>query len=105
MTDPQARSAPQPLFHRLGDRQGKTIHFTIDGLPAEAIAGDWLITAILTHRSDLRRFEFADAARAGFCLMGGCQDCWVSLADGRRIRACSTMVEAGMAVIIEGGRP
>ena len=39
--------------------------------------------------------------RAGFCLMAACQDCWVRLADGRRVRACSTVVEPGMAVMIE----
>ncbi len=91
-----------PLFHRLAGRQGATIDFTIDGRPARAMAGDLLITAILTNRADLRRFEFATTMRAGFCLMSGCQDCWVDLADGRRVRACSTPVEAGMAVIVEG---
>jgi predicted molibdopterin-dependent oxidoreductase YjgC len=30
--------------------------------------------------------------------MGACQDCWVRLADGRRIRACTTLVSAGLAV-------
>jgi predicted molibdopterin-dependent oxidoreductase YjgC len=94
----------RPLFHRLGLRDGAPIDFTIDGRPARAMTGDLLITAILTNRSDLRRFEFAEATRAGFCLMGGCQDCWVDLADGRRVRACSTPVEPGMAVIVEGGR-
>ena len=43
----------------------------------------------------------ATGTRAGFCLMAACQDCWVRLADGRRLRACSTPVEPGMAVIIE----
>ena len=42
--------------------------------------------------------------RAGFCLMGACQDCWVELADGRRVQACSTTVEPGMAVLVETGR-
>ena len=30
--------------------------------------------------------------------MGACQDCWVTLADGRRLRACTTAVLPGMAV-------
>jgi NADH dehydrogenase/NADH:ubiquinone oxidoreductase subunit G len=33
--------------------------------------------------------------------MGACQDCWVALADGRRVRACTTPVEAGMAVLVD----
>jgi predicted molibdopterin-dependent oxidoreductase YjgC len=90
------------LFQRLAGRSGATIAFTIDGAPAQAMAGDLLITAILVNRPNLRRFEFAATMRAGFCLMAGCQDCWVDLADGRRVRACSTPVEAGMAVIVEG---
>jgi predicted molibdopterin-dependent oxidoreductase YjgC len=91
------------LFQRLVPRAGAPVAFTIDGAPAEAREGDLLITAILLHRPSLRRFEFADGHRAGFCLMAACQDCWVTLADGRRLRACSTAVEPGMAVVIDGG--
>ncbi|MFE1599194.1 (2Fe-2S)-binding protein [Methylobacterium sp. ID0610] len=87
------------LFRRLTPRAGAPIPFTIDGAPAEARPGDLLIGAILLHRTALRRFEFGPGARAGFCLMGACQDCWVRLADGRRLRACTTLVEPGMAVI------
>ena len=90
------------LFHRLVPRNGPTIAFTIDGVQAHAREGDLLLTAILLHRAALRRFEFGDAQRAGFCLMAACQDCWVTLADGRRVRACSTLVEPGMAVVIDG---
>ena len=90
------------LFRRLFPRSGATIGFTIDGAPAQAREGDLLLTAILLHRTSVRRFEFGDAARAGFCLMAACQDCWVTLADGRRVRACSTLLEPGMAVVIDG---
>ena len=93
------------LFHRLVDRRGEPVPFTIDGVPAQAQRGDLLITALLLQRTALRRFEFGDALRAGFCLMAACQDCWVRLADGRRVRACSTVVESGMAVLIEGAGP
>jgi predicted molibdopterin-dependent oxidoreductase YjgC len=98
-----SRRAQTPLWQRLVPRSGSAVRFTIDGAPAEAREGDLLITAILTQRSDLRRFEFGDAMRAGFCLMGACQDCWVGLADGRRVRACTTPVEEGMAVVVETG--
>ncbi|MEO8309549.1 MAG: (2Fe-2S)-binding protein [Caldimonas sp.] len=93
------------LFQRAIDRGGAEVAFTIDGEPVRAQQGDLLITAILLHRAALRRFEFGAAARAGFCLMGACQDCWVRLGDGRRLRACSTLVEPGMAVVIEGDGP
>jgi predicted molibdopterin-dependent oxidoreductase YjgC len=90
------------LFRRLVPRAGAPIPFTIDGEPAEAREGDLLLTAVLLHRTALRRFEFGETGRAGFCLMAACQDCWVSLADGRRMRACTTPIEPGMAVVIDG---
>jgi predicted molibdopterin-dependent oxidoreductase YjgC len=92
------------LFQRLVQRRGAIVPFTIDGEPVEAREGDFLITAILLHRPSLRRCEFDEGERAGFCFMAACQDCWVELADGRRLRACSTPLEAGMAVVIEGAR-
>ena len=90
------------LFQRLARRPGPAIPFTIDGAPAEAQAGDLLIGAILLHRRALRRVEFGPGERAGYCLMGACQDCWVTLADGMRVRACTTLVEPGMAVLTGG---
>ena len=88
----------RPQFHRLVARTGPPIAFTIDGTPAQAQAGDTLMTAILLNAPALRRADFGDAMRAGFCLMAACQDCWVQLADGRRLRACTALVEPGMAV-------
>ena len=41
---------------------------------------------------------FGDGTRAGFCLMGACQDCWVWDDAGQRLRACSTTVVEGMSV-------
>ena len=99
MTDAVSQAG---LFGRLAPRDGAPILFTIDGAPAEAREGDLLLTAILLHRPALRRFEFGESHRAGFCLMAACQDCWVSLADGRRLRACTTLIESGMAVVIDG---
>jgi aerobic-type carbon monoxide dehydrogenase small subunit (CoxS/CutS family) len=92
------------LLVRLKGRAGPPIAFTIDGAPAEAMPGDLLLSAILLHRPALRRFEFGDGARAGYCLMGACQDCWVRLADGRRLRACTTLVEPGLVVETGLGR-
>jgi aerobic-type carbon monoxide dehydrogenase small subunit (CoxS/CutS family) len=43
--------------------------------------------------------------RAGFCLMGACQDCWVWLADGSRLRACTTLLAEGMQVRTEPPMP
>jgi predicted molibdopterin-dependent oxidoreductase YjgC len=86
-------------FRRLDKTPARTVQFTIDARPVRAQAGDLLLTAMLLNQGYVRRFEFADAKRAGFCFMGACQDCWVSLADGRRVRACDTLVEEGMNVL------
>lgn len=92
----------RPLFVRRAAATGaRPIAFRINGRPAEAWAGDTILTAVLTQESRLRWSEFGDGARAGFCLMGACQDCTVQLADGTRVRACSTPVEAGMDVLTD----
>jgi len=88
----------QPQFLRLAETDRAPLVYELDGEPATALAGDTIITAILTRRGHLRLSEFGDGARAGFCLMGACQDCWVTLGDGRRVRACSTLVSAGLVV-------
>jgi len=87
-----------PQFVRLAETGRAELVYELDGEPATALAGDTVMTAILTRRGHLRLSEFGDGARAGFCLMGACQDCWVTLGDGRRVRACSTLVSAGLVV-------
>jgi len=87
------------LFRRVAERDRRRIAFTLDGEPAEALDGDTLLTAILLIRDRLRIAEFTEAPRAGFCLMGACQDCWVADAGGAPLRACTTMVTGGMAIV------
>jgi predicted molibdopterin-dependent oxidoreductase YjgC len=83
---------------RLVERSGAEIRFTIDGTPATARAGDTVLTAILLNRPSLGRSDFTPHDRAGFCLMGACQACWVYDAAGARRRGCSTLVEPDMAL-------
>lgn len=91
-------------FVRLAEQGRPTVKLTVDGAPVEALQGDTLMVALLTQGTALRQSEFDSGRRAGFCLMGACQDCWVKLGDGRRVRACSTMLEAGVCVSREPGR-
>ncbi len=86
-------------FQRLVDQDRKPVEITIDGEPVRALEGDTVLTAILLHQNHLRRSEFGDGPRAGFCLMGACQDCWVATAEGTRLRACTTYVAPGLALI------
>lgn len=86
-------------FVRLDERQRAPVSLTVDGKGITALEGDTLLVALRVNGSVLRHSEFGDGPRAGFCLMGACQDCWVTLADGRRARACTTVVENNMAVL------
>lgn len=90
------------LLQRVAEQGRRVVRFMLDGRPAEALEGDTVLTAMLTNGDRLRRSEFADAPRAGFCLMGACQDCWVRTEEGVRLRACGTFVEDGMRLLSEG---
>jgi predicted molibdopterin-dependent oxidoreductase YjgC len=91
-------------FHRLPDMPREVIPCVVDGADVSAFAGDTVLTAVLSHRRSLRPAEFSNARRSGFCLMGACQDCWVHLESGERIRACSTPLIAGMRIVSTAGR-
>lgn len=92
----------QSQLQRLAESGRDPVHFTLDGQPCQALAGDTVLTAMLTQGTQLRRSEFSGAARAGFCLMGACQDCWVSTESGERLRACTSFIEPGMRLISGG---
>jgi predicted molibdopterin-dependent oxidoreductase YjgC len=85
-------------FIRLAESKRRPITLVVDGHEVMALEGDNLMVAILISGGRLRRSEFGDGNRAGFCLMGACQDCWVWTADGQRLRACSTALTEGMAI-------
>lgn len=92
------------LLKRLAEGDRPALDFILDGEPARGLLGDTLLTAVLTAHEHLRGSDFSAQPRAGFCLMGACQDCWVRLTDGRRVRACSTLLEAGQHIQREPGR-
>jgi aerobic-type carbon monoxide dehydrogenase small subunit (CoxS/CutS family) len=92
------------LLKRLAEGDRPALDFTLDGQPASGLLGDTLLTAVLTCGDHLRGSDFSAEPRAGFCLMGACQDCWVRLGDGRRVRACATLLEAGQQITREPGR-
>lgn len=85
-------------FSRLDGAERAFVRLSIDGVQVDVLEGDTILTAILTHQRTLRNFEFSKDKRSGFCLMGACQDCWVHMDDGARLRACTSFVEDGMAI-------
>ncbi|WP_129156608.1 (2Fe-2S)-binding protein [Bosea sp. Tri-44] len=74
---------------------------SFDGTTIRATTGDSVLAALLESGALIRRLEFGAEPRAGFCLMGACQDCWVWSAEGGRIRACTTQVVDGMILSAE----
>ena len=85
-----------PLLQRIPAGERATLAFELDGRSCTALAGDTVLVAVLSQGTVLRRTEVHGAPRAGFCFMGACQDCWLWLVDGRRVRACIEPLITGM---------
>ncbi|EON14679.1 MULTISPECIES: (2Fe-2S)-binding protein [Pandoraea] len=91
---------PAPArFVRLAETDRPAVMLRVDAKPVQAYEGDTLMVAILSLQGALRDAEFGPERRAGFCVMGACQDCWVWTRDGGRLRACTTPVAAGMDIV------
>lgn len=88
-------------FVRVAEQDRSPVVLEVDGSPCEALEGDTLLVAVLSQRQKLRQSEFGDGNRAGFCLMGACQDCWVWTPTGERLRACTTQVSSGLRVLTQ----
>jgi D-hydroxyproline dehydrogenase subunit gamma len=86
-------------FVRVAEAGRPTFDIVIDGRVAQAAEGDTLMVALLAAQDALRDSEFDAGRRAGFCLMGACQDCWVWTAQGERLRACTTPAAPGMSIL------
>lgn len=84
---------------RLAEADRPALRFFLDGAECRALAGDTVLSAVLSVAPALRRSEFGPELRAGFCLMGACQDCWIWQEDGPRLRACSTPLAEGMRLL------
>ena len=93
-----------PMFKRLAEGLREPVAFTLDGRVVTALAGDTVLTAVLTQGDALRRTEFSGEPRAGFCLMGACQDCQIATEGGERLRACSTFIQPGMRLLSGAAR-
>ncbi len=92
---------PHGQIVRLRGSRDTEVRILVDGMPTLARAGDTVLVAVLAAGHLLRRSEFDGQPRAGFCLMGTCQDCWMWTADGMRIRACTTRVAEALAVLTQ----
>lgn len=96
----KAHSKLTGLWVRLSEMHRDRLTFFLNGEPCQALVGDTIMTALLTQSRGLRRADPSDAVRAGFCVMGACQDCWVATEDGARLRSCLTLIEPGMRLVV-----
>jgi hypothetical protein len=85
-------------FVRVASATEEEFDIFVEGAPVSASPGQSLLAAILAAQGVLRRSDVAGENRAGFCLMGACQECWIWLEDGRRLRACTTNAAPSMRV-------
>ena len=83
-------------FRRVGETGRPTVRLYVDDVEVTTLDGDSVLVAVLTNGRTVRTSEFGDGNRAGFCMMGACQDCWMWTAQGARLRACTTAVTDGM---------
>jgi predicted molibdopterin-dependent oxidoreductase YjgC len=86
---------------RLLPRAAERVTIRVNGEAIQAFAGESVLVAMLAQRKALRALEFGGEPRAGFCLMGACQDCWVHVAGSGGARACTTQVADGMRIFTE----
>lgn len=64
------------LLHRFfEDDRRDAVSFTFDGARIDGLAHDTILAAILRHCPHIGTSEFDGTPRAGFCLMGSCQEC------------------------------
>ena len=95
-------SRPDPSSARLirvARFDSPRIRIAVDGRTIEANAGESVLAAMLRAGKEIGKADAGGQGRAGFCLMGACQDCWIWLADGGRIRACTTAAADGMEIV------
>ena len=88
-------------INRVKRREEVTI--LVNGKPIVAYSGEMLLAALITegYRS-LRRSPVDNNPRGGFCGMGICRECLVSVDGVPGIRACMTTVKDGMEVETSG---
>jgi sarcosine oxidase subunit alpha len=85
--------------------RGRRVNLMVNGRPVAAHAGETLFAVLLAEgiRSLSQPGGGPSArARGGFCGMGVCQECRVTIDGVPDRRACMTEVREGMEVLTDG---
>ncbi|MGH2562374.1 MAG: (2Fe-2S)-binding protein [Thermomicrobiales bacterium] len=80
------------------------ITFTLDGRPVSARAGEPIAAALLA--AGVRVFRTAPGSgepRGGYCMIGRCADCLMTVDGDLSVRACVTPAREGMRVLTQQG--
>lgn len=86
-------------------RRGKQVALSVNGIPVKAYSGETVFAVLLAEGiRALRRpvKNHSETARGGFCGMGVCQECRVTIDGMPDRRACMTEVREGMEVVTDG---
>jgi sarcosine oxidase subunit alpha len=86
-------------------RRGRRLTLSVNGKPVTAFAGETLFAVLIAEGIQALRHPSGDsteAARGGFCGMGVCQECRVTIDGTPDRRACMTEVREGMEVLTDG---
>lgn len=104
MTPNAAHDPQDPSGRRVVAPGGPRLAFTFDDTRLEACEGETIAAALLAAgRQVLRTTERRDEPRGLFCNMGVCFECLVEVDGHANLRACQTVVRAGMRVRTQRG--
>jgi predicted molibdopterin-dependent oxidoreductase YjgC len=93
------------MFQRLHEDARAPLFFRLDGEPAEGRAGDSVAAALLAlGRDACRETAVSGTPRGGYCMMGVCFDCLVTIDGVGNRQACLVPLRDGMAVETQHGR-
>ncbi len=93
----------EKIAKRIPSTRGEPIYVTVDGHAVEAYAGETVATILLANGNIIfQQDENAHAPRCLFCGMGVCFNCLVTIDGLPNIRACATLITAGMVIETRG---
>jgi len=93
------------MFQRLPEAARPPLRFLLDGEAAEGCAGDSVAAALLAlGRDACRETAVSGAPRGGYCMMGVCFDCLVTIDGVGNRQACLVPLREGMVVESQHGR-
>jgi sarcosine oxidase subunit alpha len=86
-------------------RRGTPVALSVNGIPVKAHSGETVFAVLLAEGIRALRHPVknnSETARGGFCGMGVCQECRVTIDGMPDRRACMTEVREGMEVVTDG---